>query len=110
VMMKAYDSLLSAVPLELGPDEARWAESGDLKVWLPQGLAVLRVPEHGAAIMRTLIATDALIGPNRELWDELSRGEKKGRFVSHFEAQVPTLSAHQSPCSRILQSTSNNTP
>jgi len=40
---------------------------------------VVEVPEHGDAIMKTVIATDALIGPNRDLWDALGESDIKAR-------------------------------
>ena len=64
--------------------KAHWHAPGDYKVWLPQGLVVVEVPEYGDAIMKTVIAAFALIGPNRDLWETLGTSEIKAeRFVRH---------------------------
>ena len=84
VMHDTFDGVLTAVnfAVEASRDAPRvpmWREFGDYKVWLPQGLAVVEVPESGDAVMRTVIATDSLIGPNRELWESLGQSSVKAK-------------------------------
>ena len=87
-MHDTFMSLLTAADCrgeQESPDaekKAHWHAPGDYKVWLPQGLVVVEVPEYGDAIMKTVIAADALIGPNRDLWETLGKsGIKAERFV-----------------------------
>jgi len=68
-----------------------WRSHGFTKVWLKSGLAFVEIPERGAAVLRTLVDADALIGPNRILWEILSRSENKLQFVDReaFEYRDP---------------------
>jgi len=85
IMYEAFTSLMSTTDFESDPpttdprDTYRWQKPGAYKVWLEHGLAVVEVPETGDAIMLTLIASGALIGPNRELWEYLGNSDFKAR-------------------------------
>jgi len=81
IMFDTFANLLTAVDYEIEPaaperpETRRWSMPGAYKVWVPQGLVVVEVPEIGDAIMKTVISTDALIGPNRDLWESLGNSE-----------------------------------
>jgi hypothetical protein len=68
-----------------------WRSHGFTKVWIKSGLAFVEIPERGAAIVRTLVDADALIGPNRVLWKTLGKSETKLQFVDRdaFEYRDP---------------------
>jgi hypothetical protein len=56
---------------------SRWQRHGFAKVWFAGGLAFVKVPKVGTAVLVTIIETSALIGPNRVLWDTLSTSSTK---------------------------------
>lgn len=93
LMFNTFGGLLTATDHELDPASAeprrtrRWRTPGDYKVWVPQGLVIVEVPESGDAVMKTVIATDALIGLNRTLWESL--GESKIRAHQFTRRAVP---------------------
>lgn len=84
-LYNAFAALLTATDFTLEPateavsHRQRWRRPGDYKVWLPEGIAVVEVPETGVALMRTIIASAALIGPNRALWDDLGTAAVRAR-------------------------------
>jgi hypothetical protein len=101
----ALGALLTATDYTTGDDpsgrtgEHRWRTPGDYKVWLPEGLAVVEVPASGQALMRTVIASEALIGPNRSLWEELGATDLGARrfvrrsaidWFEDVDSEVPT--------------------
>lgn len=68
-----------------------WAQPGTARIWLPSGLALVVVPEKGDAMVRTVVAASALIGPNRTLWETLDRSENR---VSFKRAVMPPVVRH----------------
>jgi hypothetical protein len=63
---------------DLDSDEPfRWQRHGFAKVWFAGGLAFVKVPEVGNAVLVTIIETSALIGPNRVLWEALGKGPSR---------------------------------
>ena len=72
------------------PEDERdvWTRAGNARVWLPQGLAIVVVPERGEAVIRTVIAADGLIGKNRQLWETMGKSESKVSFQR--VAMIPT--------------------
>jgi hypothetical protein len=72
-------------------DRTVWRSHGFTKIWLESGLAFVEIPERGAAVLRTLVDADALIGPNRVLWEALGKSEDKLQFVDReaFEYRDP---------------------
>jgi len=57
------------------------------------------VPESGDAIMRTVVAPDALIGPNGELWEALGKSEiREQRFTRR-----PVIDWFEEPAQRPLE-------
>lgn len=85
IMTKTFEQVLTANSHHHEPgspvfETARWVTPGNFKVWLRQGLAMVDVPEVGPVVMRTLVNADALIGPNRLLWEELAKDKTKARL------------------------------
>jgi hypothetical protein len=74
------------------PEEEQdvWKRAGNARVWLPQGLAIVVVPERGDAVIRTVIPAVGLIGKNRELWETMGKGGSKVSFQR--AARKPTES------------------
>ena len=63
------------------PDEQMvWTRSGNARVWLPEGLALVSVPDRGDAVIRTVVAADGLDGYNRLVWEELGANKEKVRL------------------------------
>jgi hypothetical protein len=60
-----------------GDEPFRWQRHGFAKVWFAGGLALVKVPEVGNAVLVTIIETSALIGPNRVLWYALRTSKLK---------------------------------
>ena len=105
LMTDTFEALITATDFESRPATkdsprcARWEVPGEYKVWLSQGLAIVEVPESGDAIMRTVVATDALIGPNRELWEALGKSEIRAqRFTRR-----PVIDWFEEPAERPLE-------
>ena len=63
-------------------EEMVWTRSGNARVWLPKGLALVSVPDRGDAVIRTVVAADGLIGRNRLIWEELGASKEKVRLRS----------------------------
>lgn len=92
VMLETFENLLSV------PDYQSQKPSA-YKVWILAGLVVVEVPETDDAIMKTVIAADALIGPNRELWEALGKSEIKAqRFTRR-----PVTDWFEEPTQRPLE-------
>lgn len=86
----AYERFIQAMA-RFESDRFVWRCHGFTKIWLQSGLAFVEIPECGAAVLRTLVDADALIGPNRSLWEMLGTSEQKMRFVEReaFEYRDP---------------------
>jgi hypothetical protein len=92
VMLETFENLLSI------PDYKDQKPSA-YKVWIAAGLVVVEVPESGDAIMKTVIAADALIGPNRDLWEALGKSEIRAqRFTRR-----PVIDWFEEPAERPLE-------
>lgn len=63
------------------PDEQMvWTQSGNARVWLPEGLALVSVPDRGDAVIRTVVAAAGLDGKNRQIWEELGADKQRVRL------------------------------
>ncbi len=105
LMTNTFEALIAATDFERGPatqdshEHVRWHAPAAYKVWVPQGLVIVEVPEHGDAVMKTVIATDALIGPNRDLWDVLGESDIKARSF----ARRPVIDWFEEPAECALE-------
>lgn len=94
LLSEVFDCLYHAPGYEMDDDRSsaiavKWLTHGFVKVGTSTGLAFVEVPERGNAILRTLVHAEALIGPNRLLWDTLVKSEQKVRFIRESRTHRP---------------------
>jgi hypothetical protein len=94
LLSEVFDCLYRAPGYEMDDDRSsalavRWLTHGFVKVGTSTGLAFVEVPDRGNAVLRTLVHAEALIGPNRLLWETLMKCDLKVRFIRESGTQRP---------------------